>query len=217
MQTVLNGFDTKFSFRISNRSRSCQRAVRKIDGLQDVWDTCNDAITELRRTKRNGGHGFAFVVQNSAAGSSAVGYGKEGLGHHGLENTIAVEFDYFRNADEPNFAHISVRVPDRVETSNVPSSADPLQSFTRRYRRVEIMPPIAIINDANEHTARVTLWRGIQWQYHRFFKATQHMIEFVRGPLHTICIFFEDMVKFFLLFLDIYVCLFIYISCAWQM
>ncbi|MCA8943355.1 MAG: hypothetical protein KDB80_12400, partial [Planctomycetes bacterium] len=46
--------------------------------------------------------GFAFVVQNNAAGASALGANEEGLGYDGLDNLIAVEFDTIAN---PAVAH----------------------------------------------------------------------------------------------------------------
>lgn len=81
-QVVANGFETTFRFRI-------------FDG------------NEL---PNRGGDGLAFVLQNAAAGTAAIGNGGGGLGYTGIPNSLAVEFDTFNNLtpDEPNSNHIAV-------------------------------------------------------------------------------------------------------------
>ena len=44
-----------------------------------------------------GADGIAFVMQNSVAGSDAVGLGSYGLGYGGLANSVAIELDTWRN------------------------------------------------------------------------------------------------------------------------
>ena len=55
--------------------------------------------------------GFAFVIQNSAAGNTALGTTGAGgfLGYHGLTNSIAIEFDTYQNDWDPNANHIAVQ------------------------------------------------------------------------------------------------------------
>jgi len=53
-----------------------------------------------------GADGMAFVIQNSPQGNNALGYGGGGLGYRGITNSVAVEFDTWRNPGEINGNHI---------------------------------------------------------------------------------------------------------------
>lgn len=82
-----------------------------------------------------GGDGFAFVIQ--AASSPAVGAGGGTLGYQGIPNSLAVEFDTWKNASigDPDGNHVGIhsRGQDpngawegvaRVSTSDVPDLSD---------------------------------------------------------------------------------------------
>ena len=55
--------------------------------------------------------GFAFVIQNSAAGTGALGTTGMGgyLGYQGLTNSIAIEFDTYQNGWDPNANHVAIQ------------------------------------------------------------------------------------------------------------
>lgn len=88
-QPVDGGFWTIFQFRISDKG-----GISDMDG-------------------RNGGDGFAFVIQNvgnsepPAGGGGEIGYG----GPSGIINSVAVEYDTWGNTEygDPNGNHISVQ------------------------------------------------------------------------------------------------------------
>jgi len=68
-----------------------------------------------------GADGLAFVIQNSAAGSGALGRGAGGLGYMYIANSLAVELDTYRNAywyGDPDGNHVSVQT--RGTDFNVP-------------------------------------------------------------------------------------------------
>lgn len=68
-----------------------------------------------------GADGLAFVIQNSAGGSAALGRGAGGLGYMYLENSLAVELDTYQNAywyGDPDGNHVSVQT--RGTDFNVP-------------------------------------------------------------------------------------------------
>jgi hypothetical protein len=66
------------------------------------------------QTDENGrpaGDGFAFVIQNDPTGLAAIGVGASGLGYMFIRDSIAIEFDAYRNAPfygDPNSNHIAV-------------------------------------------------------------------------------------------------------------
>lgn len=70
---VSGGFSARFEFRISNPG-----------GIQDGAGVI-------------GADGLTFVVHNDAQGHNALGSFGEGLGYAGIGNSIAVEFDTFKN------------------------------------------------------------------------------------------------------------------------
>ncbi|KAH8059410.1 hypothetical protein JL722_5439 [Aureococcus anophagefferens] len=99
---VREGFDTTFVLRPSDPSRRC--------GVMDGAHT---------RCRSRGGDGFAFVVQTD--GPAALGGEGSGLGHDGLRDAVAVEFDTYYNPEllEPYENHVAVHARGR----GAPSSA----------------------------------------------------------------------------------------------
>lgn len=86
--SVVNGFWAEFNFR--------------------MWAPTG----ELDTYDGSGGDGFAFVIQNSAARSTALGRGASGLGYMYIENSVAIEFDTLMSLPwygEPDGNHISVQ------------------------------------------------------------------------------------------------------------
>jgi hypothetical protein len=71
--------------------------------------------------------GFAFVIQNAAAGTAAIGDFGGYLGYSessnsaGIENSLAIEFDTFQNFDfsDPNANHVAVQ-----SCGTAPNTAD---------------------------------------------------------------------------------------------
>ncbi len=79
MQTVDEGFDTTFTFRLSSPSTKC---------------LINDAHSKCRS---RGGHGLAFVLHSESP--VAIGMEGNGIGYEGLRNALIVEFDTFHNPE----------------------------------------------------------------------------------------------------------------------
>ncbi len=71
----------------------------------------------------SGADGFAFVLQNSPAGISALGGTGGGLGYSTISNSIAIEFDTYDNGSDINSNHIAVNVNGNVETSIASTAA----------------------------------------------------------------------------------------------
>lgn len=81
--SVSGGFSTTFSFRISSPGGSSDGPGVGADGL-------------------------AFVAQN--VGTNALGGVGKGIGYSGLNKSVAVEFDTWRNAHDPNSNHARVNI-----------------------------------------------------------------------------------------------------------
>ncbi len=82
-------------------------------------------ITDHNPTENNfPADGLAFVIQNAAAGTAALGGGGGGIGYDGIPNSLAVEFDTFANSgpgpnNDPNGNHVGVQ-----SCGTDPNSAD---------------------------------------------------------------------------------------------
>jgi hypothetical protein len=90
---VREGFDTTFSFRMSNPSTTCK--------IMDDTHT---------RCRSRGGDGFAFVIQNN--NEISLGDGGKELGYGNLKSALAVEFDTWYNHEQLDAYenHISIHV-----------------------------------------------------------------------------------------------------------
>jgi hypothetical protein len=100
------------------------------DGFQTVFQFQLSDIGGL-----GSGDGFAFVIQNSPAGLSAMGGAGAHLGYGFLTNSLAVEFDTYKNGSDPDDNHIGVHTRGKDpnlaneaaaigRTSNIPRLAD---------------------------------------------------------------------------------------------
>lgn len=88
---VREGFDTTFTFSIAEASLRCNL-------MDDTYTHC----------RARGGDGLAFVVQQQHP--TALGAGGAGMGYTGIQNSLAVEFDTYYNAEllEPYENHVAV-------------------------------------------------------------------------------------------------------------
>lgn len=79
------------------------------DGFETTFEFRITGIEE------GGGAGFAFVVQNHDISVFGFNSGSDGIGYHGLRNSIAIEFDTFWNewTLDPDDNHISVHTQGR--------------------------------------------------------------------------------------------------------
>src|SRR5215470_15623779 len=123
-QPVASGFSTTFRFQITQLS-----GVNDDDG-------------------NNGGDGFAFVIQNSSG--TALGATGGGMGYGGITNSVAVEFDTFRNAltGDPNGNHISIHTGGTAANSNLEDHS------------LGIAANLPNMSDGNIHTAGILYTPG---------------------------------------------------------
>jgi uncharacterized repeat protein (TIGR01451 family) len=72
--------------------------------------------------------GFAFVIQNSAAGTAALGGGGGGIGYQSIGNSLAIEFDTYANTFDPEWDGTGNAPANHVAIQNCgpnnPNSAD---------------------------------------------------------------------------------------------
>lgn len=121
-QQFVHGFDTTFQFRISNPGGA-----------------------------GGGADGFAFLIQNSAAGTAALGGGGGNIGYmNGIENSLVIEFDTFDNG-----AGLDDVAADHIGVYRMTSTSD-VSTAANRQARVSI----SNIEDSAVHTARIVYVPG---------------------------------------------------------
>ena len=139
---VQSGFTTLFNFQITD-----QFAYRG-DG------------TIASGSEADGGDGLVFVVQNSS--NTALGLANSGIGYYGIANSLAVEFDTWKNRDsycEPNNNHIAV---NSLGTATIRpehcASTDPLDPFTNP--NLGIYSPSQNMSDGGIYQAKINYTPG---------------------------------------------------------
>lgn len=93
------------------------------------------------------GDGMAFVVHS--AGKKALGFGGGAMGYANIKPALAVEFDTYKNAYDPNANHISVMTGGKAETPVV-TKTSPVALFGKPFRAT-------VAYDAKTKMLRVSL------------------------------------------------------------
>lgn len=87
----MKGFETTFTFQISDHSQTCTYNVDPSYGL-----------SHYKSCATHGGDGFAFVIHlDPRLDTEAIGANGEQLGYGGISNSLAIEFDTWTNAFGP--------------------------------------------------------------------------------------------------------------------
>ena len=186
---VQRGFDSRFSFVVTDQSRTCNRVMdRSLIGSRS-YASC--AVT--------GGDGLAFVVHGDPAGSAALGGTGSGMGYAGLTNALVVEFDTWYNtrgaAAAPGEAD-----PDLVHDHIAVQAALPGQpggvGYGLQHRLGRAMR--TVIADGRVHTARVLYEPRIRYDLLPFFSGSRVLLDnFIvdKGEgrrMGTLAVFFDN-------------------------
>lgn len=178
--TLLNGFDTRFTFQISDHSRACTQVRDRLLTLR-TYQVCTT----------HGGDGFAFVIQLGDDFSAALGAAASGLGYAGLTNAIAVEFDTWYNP-ERDYEDL---MQDHIAVYASPRGGGSISSdaFTR-ISKVHA----ADIADGQLHTVRVTYYPYIKYDLMPWFETTSFTTAFMLDAgenrrIGTLAVYYDNM------------------------
>lgn len=176
---VLTGFETTFSWQITDHSVECTEHVDRSFSRR-LHKSC--AV--------HGGDGFAFVVHGDPADVSALGGDGEELGYGGISNSIAVEFDTWTNVDTQQSDdvfqdHISIHSAGPL----VPNSSN--RSTSLGYWR-----PYGIA-DGKVHVARIQYLPFVEARYFEQMTANENLIPYLKDNgegrrLGTLVIFVDQ-------------------------
>jgi len=167
-QPVLNGFETEFSFQLTERSRNCKTTT---------------VIAE--RCMPNGGDGFAFVVHYDSA--SALGVASSSLGYGGILNSLAIEFDTWFNVDKSDVYenHISIQT----------KGLEPNESHHRS--KIALSTSIPLLQDGSIHSVRIR-YESKLLPFHtkdEKFSAGPNSVRWLKTGAGVILIYIDDFTR----------------------
>ena len=177
---VLQGFDTKFEFQISDHSRTCTEHMDPGFGLKH-HTTCSV----------HGGDGLAFVIHGDPDGPSSIGGNGAELGYGGIENGLAVEFDMWTNVasihvsnDDIFSDHISIH-------SNGPDALTSDSASALGGSRAHDMA------DGGVHIAEVLYLPYIEPRYFERMSANENLAKYIKDNgegrrLGTLAVFIDS-------------------------
>jgi hypothetical protein len=193
---VLGGFETGFSFQVTDASRHCT-AVRDAAFSTASHTTCS--IT--------GGDGFAFVIHADGNTSAALGGGGGGLGYAGIRNGLAVEFDTLFNGGSGGGAPGGRGAGGGTESGGGAADADlivdhvSLQGGATLTSGIDTRlgaPRPVPIGDGGLHSVRIVYWPYLKMDLVHAFTASRHGAAYLKDEgdarrVGTLAVYVDDM------------------------
>lgn len=172
---VNNGFDTFFTFQISDHSKQCTLT-------KDQYFS----IMHHRTCSVHGGDGFAFVVQMSPHNTSSLGGVGGQMGFGGIENSLAIAFDTWQNPGEDtlNVDHISIQ-----SRGTLPNDA--LEAGLLGVPRAQNLA------DGEVHLARITYFNKLKSEYFDKLVASDSLLPYLKDNgeqkrIGTLAVFVDE-------------------------
>ncbi|KAG1701991.1 hypothetical protein DVH05_010481 [Phytophthora capsici] len=174
---VLQGFETRFTFQITDQSRRCFEVKDQNFGLR-----------EYRSCAVHGGDGFAFVLHSHENRTTTLGGPSSSMGFTGLKNSLAIEFDSWFNDDSTGgdvfYDHVAIY--SRGQSSN---------SDTERAR----ISAAAVhdLADGKVHVVKIRYYPELKYEYVPYFSATTNLPKFIKDisegrRVGTLLVFMDD-------------------------
>lgn len=211
---VLNGFETGFSFQMTDHSRFCTLVKDSSFGTQSH-----------RSCSIRGGDGLAFLLHSDANGSAAIGAGGSGMGYAGIRNGIAFEFDTLYNGGMGTGSVSASGNANAVPGSgdgtgldaasqgggggvdadlvydhvSIQASAGAAGATITQGLDTRLVPPKRIdIGDGAIHTVKIVYWPYIRYDLVSTFSSSLHAASFLLDEgddrrIGTLAVYVDDM------------------------
>lgn len=174
---VLQGFETRFTFQISDQSRHCFEVKDQNFGLHE-YQSC--AV--------HGGDGFGFVLHSHQNRTATLGTQGPGMGFTGLQNSLAIEFDTWFNdedVDEDVF-YDHVAIYSRGQGANEASEAARLSAAA-----------VHDLADGKVHIVKIRHYPELKYNYVPYFSATTNLPKFIKDVsegrrVGTLAVFMDE-------------------------
>jgi hypothetical protein len=160
--SVSNGFDTFFTFQMSDHSKEC--TLHKDQYFTQI---------SFRTCSVHGGDGFAFVIHNSPdsvlTNSFPLGGNGGDMGFGGIKNSLAVAFDTWQNPGEDTLGVDHISIQSRGTGAN-----DALEAGLLGFPRAQEIADGAI------HTARIKYFPELMPEYFDQLVASDSLLPYLR-------------------------------------
>lgn len=173
---VNNGFDTYFTFQITDHSKQCTLNKDQYFSKKH-HQTCSV----------HGADGFAFVIQNSPVNATSI-VGEVGgqMGFGGIQNSLAIAFDTWQNqgSDTVGVDHISIQ-------SLGQAANDALEPGLLG------VPRATSLADGKTHLARITYYDSLKPEYLDKLVASDTLLPYLKDNgeqkrVGTLVIFMDE-------------------------
>ena len=173
---INNGFDTYFTFQISDHSKEC--TIRKDQYFSQMsYRTCSV----------RGGDGFAFVIHNDPNKTEAIGENGGQMGFGGLDNSLAIAFDIWQNPGEDKFGvdHISFQSRGRKLKN------DGLEAGLLG------LPRVHQLADGKVHLVRIVYFSDLRAEYLDYLVASESLVPYLldngeQKRIGTLVVFIDE-------------------------
>jgi hypothetical protein len=155
---VAQGFETQFTFQISDHSRQC--TLNK----DQYFTMIHHTSCSIR-----GADGFAFVIQNSVNGTHSIGGRGGQMGFAGIENSLAIAFDTWQNQGQDSLSvdHISIQSKGK----------EPNDAYEAGLLGV---PRPHNLADGQIHRVRIVYYGSLQSQYFDQLVASSSLLPYLK-------------------------------------
>jgi len=155
---VTNGFDTYFTFQITDHSKLCTVSKDQYFSLRH-HETCSI----------HGADGFAFVIQNHPNSTSSIGEIGAQMGFGGIENSFAIAFDTWQNQGY-----------DSLHVDHISFQSRGIQPNDALENGLLGVPRPHSLADGKIHLVRITYYGTIQAKYLDKVVASQSLLPYLK-------------------------------------
>ncbi|KAH7472374.1 uncharacterized protein KRP23_9368 [Phytophthora ramorum] len=177
---VLQGFETRFTFQITDQSRRCFEVKDQNFGLH-----------EYRSCAVHGGDGFAFVLHSHQDRTAALAAQGSNMGFTGLQNSLAIEFDTWYNdggsGDDVFYDHVAIY--SRGRSSNADAENARISAAA-----------VHDLADGKVHVVKIRYYPELNYNYVPYFSATVNLSKFIKDVsegrrVGTLLVFMDEGIK----------------------
>ncbi|KAE9082017.1 hypothetical protein PF010_g21762 [Phytophthora fragariae] len=157
---VLQGFETRFTFQITDQSRRCFEVKDQNFGLHE-YQSC--AV--------HGGDGFSFVIHSNQNRTATLAAQGSSMDFTGLQNSLAIEFDTWFNdenvGDDVFYDHVAIY--SRGQSSNSDSESARISAAA-----------VQDLADGKVHIVKIRYYTELKYNYLSYFSATANLPKFIK-------------------------------------
>ena len=179
---IVKGFDTIFTFQISDHSKECT------DHIDPSF-----SLRHHRTCAVHGGDGFAFVIHNSKNDTEVLGLDGDQLGFGGIDNSLAVKFDTWTNLESQGSSDLFT---DHISIHSNGAGGMNSAGQSTKFGASRATP----LADGDIHVARIQYLPYFEKDYLPVMSASENLIDYLKDNaedkrLGTLAVFVDEGVE----------------------